>query len=201
MAKYGWEVTTAPSGSVATTAEIRRQLSIAADDHYHDAQLDNMMTAAVSLFEHSTRILLISRIITLTMDCFPDDGDPIDLPVYPVTTFTSITVYQSDVATLWAGSNYVTDLVSRPCRVAPIRDGIWTTSDNRISAVSMVMTVGYALADIPLDIKHSLLMLVAHWFENRETSVMGTLNDIPFGVRAIWDRYNMGETYLVGSHL
>lgn len=55
-------------------------------------------------------------------------------------------------------------------------------------------TLGYAIADrftvVPADLKQAVLMLAAHWYENREATLVGvTGQTIPLGVRDITDSY------------
>lgn len=52
------------------------------------------------------------------------------------------------------------------------------------------VTFGYGQAnDVPQPIRHAILMLVAHWFENREAAQPDRLTDIPFGVDRILSQY------------
>ena len=55
-------------------------------------------------------------------------------------------------------------------------------------------TLGFAIADkfteAPADLKQAVLMLAAHWYENREATLVGvTGQTIPLGVRDITDSY------------
>ncbi|MAZ83133.1 MAG: DNA-packaging protein [Hoeflea sp.] len=63
--------------------------------------------------------------------------------------------------------------------------------------------LGYRFASVewdaetlPDDIRQAVLQLAAHWYENREASVVGvSANAIPFGVREIlaeWREYSFG---------
>lgn len=46
--------------------------------------------------------------------------------------------------------------------------------------------VGYALDDAPADLEQAVLLTAAHWFENRESVVTGTIaTSMPFGVAQI----------------
>lgn len=61
------------------------------------------------------------------------------------------------------------------------------------STAHMARLLGFALDDedefpdgTPADLQHAQLMLVAHWFENREASLVGvTAMSVPFGVQDI----------------
>lgn len=44
--------------------------------------------------------------------------------------------------------------------------------------------------DAPADLQQAILMLAAHWFENREASLAdGTLNEVPLGYRELVSTY------------
>lgn len=54
--------------------------------------------------------------------------------------------------------------------------------------------LGYTIADryggedqdpIPPSVDQAVLMLAAHWYEQRETAIEGSLSDLPFGVSDI----------------
>ena len=49
------------------------------------------------------------------------------------------------------------------------------------------MVAGYATADdVPDKFKQGITLLAAHWYENREATISGTIiRDIPYGVREL----------------
>ena len=58
----------------------------------------------------------------------------------------------------------------------PKEDREWPTADTREDAIKITYTAGYgAASDVPAGIKHALLMLIGHWYENREAVVIGTI--------------------------
>lgn len=58
-----------------------------------------------------------------------------------------------------------------------------TVFDDRSDGVKVEFTAGYgaAAASVPAVLRTAILMIVAHWYENRETSAPGSLTEIPFG--------------------
>ena len=51
-----------------------------------------------------------------------------------------------------------------------------------IDAISLDVTFGWEPAQVPVSLKRAILMLVAHWFTNREAIGDGRLARIPYGV-------------------
>ena len=71
-------------------------------------------------------------------------------------------------------------------------DGIsWPTTYSRPDAITFVFTAGYGDPhDVPENIRHAILLLVTHWFENR-TEAGENMSSIPFGFADL-----IGETKL-----
>ena len=62
-----------------------------------------------------------------------------------------------------------------------------SVNTDRLDAVRIAFDAGYGAADaVPQAIKQAILMIVAHWYEHRETVVVGTgAVDIPLGANAL----------------
>lgn len=46
------------------------------------------------------------------------------------------------------------------------------------------------MARVPADLKQAVLMLVGHWYENREATLVGvSAEEVPFGVQSIIDAH------------
>jgi uncharacterized phiE125 gp8 family phage protein len=57
--------------------------------------------------------------------------------------------------------------------------------------VTVTAAIGYATA--PEDICHALLMLIAHWYENRATVNVGNItSELPFAVNALISNHRRG---------
>jgi uncharacterized phage protein (predicted DNA packaging) len=57
--------------------------------------------------------------------------------------------------------------------------------------VSRWLTVPLAdMTLVPADLRQAVLMLVGHWYENREATLVGvSADEVPFGVQAIIDQH------------
>lgn len=60
-------------------------------------------------------------------------------------------------------------------------------ANDRADGVRVEFTAGYgaSAADVPASIKTAILLMVAHWYSNRETATDGALSEIPFGASAL----------------
>ena len=68
--------------------------------------------------------------------------------------------------------------------VSPKTGFSWPTTFQRDDAIKIEYVIGYGAtrADIPSSVRHALLMLVAHYYENREIELVGANSKtLPFG--------------------
>lgn len=114
-----------------------------------DTELTRFLDQAARDFEDDVRRLIAVGTVVEYYDVWPWDWVPVlELHRAPVDSFTKIEYYDSDgVFQEWDSSNYETDLVSEPARVA-IADGATVTSphlDDRLNPV--VVTYESGLVD------------------------------------------------------
>jgi uncharacterized phiE125 gp8 family phage protein len=67
-------------------------------------------------------------------------------------------------------------------QISPKSGFNWPVTQIRDDAIKIEYVIGYgdAASDVPQTVRHALMMLVAHWYENRETSRMDKM-ETPFG--------------------
>jgi uncharacterized phiE125 gp8 family phage protein len=67
--------------------------------------------------------------------------------------------------------------------VSPKSGFSWPVTQNRTDAIKIEYVVGFGddITDIPQTVRHALMMLVGHWYENREEAQSDKLVDVPFG--------------------
>lgn len=185
--------TSDPAVLAVSITEAKKQLEIYGSEEAHDAQVQRLIEAAVEHVEQYTRRALITQTWRLTLNCFPTE---ILLPRPPVQSVSSITYVDDDgAAQTLSTSLYQTCLDSSPVRIVPAYNQTWPTIRNIPEAVKVTYIAGYGDAgtDVPQQLRHAILLLVAHWFENREAVVVGTsANDVPLGVMHILERLQVG---------
>ena len=178
-------VTTPATGTVVSLAEARRQVSLAEDDTTHDTMLTRLIAAATQLVEIKTlRTLLSTTYLWQTWD-FPSANRPLSLPRNPVSSLESLSYYDTDdveqtIATsdVYLGTGHVATLIPKASL------GSWpSVHELRPDPVSVSFIAGYGAAeDVPQPIRDAVLLLVAHWFVNREAVLTGAIaSDLPLG--------------------
>jgi hypothetical protein len=81
-----------------------------------------------------------------------------------------------------SAGDFIVDTNSEPPRLFPMPGGNWPAALNVPNAVRIHFTAGYgaaAMAMFPARAKLLILLLVAHWYQNRESVTEGTLKVIP----------------------
>jgi hypothetical protein len=65
-----------------------------------------------------------------------------------------------------------------PSRIQPQYGMTWPVPRPTIDCVNIRFSVGYGadFSAVPENLKHAILMLVAHWYENRESVIVGTIS-------------------------
>lgn len=187
---------TAPALEPVTTAEAKLHLRVDGSDE--DALIGSLVSAARDYAERYTRRAFVSQVWRMYMDFFPSCRW-FYLPRSPLISVNAITYKDENgaVQTL-AASAYVADSAQEvPARVALAEgEDDWPETFDEIQAVTVEFTAGYgaAASAVPESIKAAIKLLVGHWFENRETVVIGsTPNAVPLAAMALLDSRRIME--------
>jgi uncharacterized phiE125 gp8 family phage protein len=179
---------TAPTSEPITLAEAKShcRVDISADDTY----IGTLIQAAREWCEAHDWRAYMPQTWELYLDAFPACS-MIELPRPPLTSVTSIKYTDSDgVEHTQSSSEYLVDTVSTPGRIVLKTNYTWPSAVLREANGAYIRFVcGYAsAADVPQPIKQAMLLLIGHWYENRENSTVGAVNrSIEFGVKALLD--------------
>ena len=103
----------------------------------------------------------------------------IDLPYAPLQSVTSVKYIDTGGVeqTFSDGSYTVYTYSSHPGEVGLNYDEEWPQTRRIEDAVIVQFKAGYgdAGSDVPKPILQAMLMLISHWYENRESTVVGTI--------------------------
>ena len=185
---YGLTVLDPPAVEPVSLAEARANSRIDTTDH--DSKLTLSIEAARKWVEEQTETSLVSTQWRWTLDRFPRKRDWLMLPRWPVLSIEAIRYTDADGAT---------QTISLPTvklrknndgrgRIARVDWEAWPTTRVTPDAVEIDFTAGFgpAASDVPAIWKQPILLLVSHWFENAEASIVGTIvAEPPFGVHAL----------------
>jgi uncharacterized phiE125 gp8 family phage protein len=123
------------------------------------------------------------------MAVFPDSGFMLERT--PVSVLTSIKYYDgTGTENTLSASVYGLQTSLEPNRVYLKYLQSWPTVRGQEDDVKVRFTAGYTA--VPAAIKAAILLMVGHFYENREDVVVGRqVNDMPKGSRYLLDPYRL----------
>lgn len=179
-------VQTAPASEPVTLTEAKAHLRV--DFTTDDTYITTLITAAREQVEMVARRALITQTLDLRMSAWPI-GWSFALPRSPVQSITSIT-YTDDQgqAGTMSSSDYMLYTQPDPAIVVLKPNASWPGASLMPGPSIVVRYVaGYGLAaSVPVRYKQACLLLVAHWYENREPVLVGTIYQaLPHAVESL----------------
>lgn len=185
--------TEAPSIDLLTRDEVKTHLRI--DDTAEDVYIDGLIasvTAFLDGWRGRTGRCLLHQTWRQDFRRFPADGC-LRLPMAPVTSIIQIEFSDgADVDQVFDAANYVLAEDALGYFVSLKSGSVWPATDDRIDAVRVTFTAGYAAQDDPdlQGLRHAAMLIIGEWYENREEGGADKdMKDLSFGVRALLAPY------------
>lgn len=177
-------VTVAAGSEPVTLAEAKAQCHVTSSDH--DTALNLYIAAARDYIERYTGIRLVEQTVAFSRATF---RARMVLPVAPVQSIASIEYQDADDAEQTLASSVYDFRGADTLRpIITLAEGqSWPTVYSDAEAVTVTAVVGYA--EVPEALKHACLLLVAHWFHNREG--VGGEKEAPFAVQALLENFRV----------
>lgn len=185
----GVRVDTGPTVEPLTVAQAKAHLRVDGNDD--DTLIEALIAEARLFVENQTGLALLEQTFTASLDNFPRSGK-IELPRAPVTEIVEF-VYddENDVEREIDAADYRLDLITTPARIMPSRDGVWATGwpciPTQTSAVRIQFKAGADdVAGVNPQAVRVMLLLIGHFYENREATISGTIiTDLPNGLQTL----------------
>ncbi len=181
-------IVTPPAEEPVTLTEAKNHLRVDLTDD--DSLISALIVAAREHAEAITRRAFITQTLKLSLDAFPANNGPIYVPMPPLQSVNSLKYFNTGGVeqTLTEGTDYLVDNESEPGRITPAPDTGWPATQNRPNAVSVEFVAGFGDASkVPQGIKQAILLMVGHWYENREAVTMQGNNagELPMAVDSL----------------
>lgn len=164
----------------------RVQCRLAVDDTAEDALLSLYIDAAAEYLEGYTGWSFTTQTHKVTECDFPEE---MYLPfAAPLASVTYVKYYDaSNALTTLSSSVYTVPENEAPALIRRAYTQVWPAVYDREDAVIVEYVTGTAdPANVPFWAKQAILLLVGHWFANRETVIVGTISgSVQFAVDAL----------------
>lgn len=181
--------TVAPAVEPVSLVEAKAHLRV---DHSDDDTMIASLIAASAAHLDGWGGILGRALITQTwQQKFPffPSGLVIGLALAPVQSIDSITYFDGDNAQQTLATSVYTVLNDELGPFVTLQaNQSWPGTYPREDAVTVTYVAGYgdAGSDVPAAIRHAMLLMIGHWYENREGVVVGTNSGkLPLAVEAL----------------
>lgn len=185
-----WKVAVAAAKEPVGLETAKLHCRVDIDDD--DTLIEGLIQTAREWVEDVARRALITQSIDLVMDAFPGVSW-INLPRPPLQSVTHIKYTDSDGnESTFSSDSYMVDTYEEPGRIV-LNDGYSWPGDTLRAAngVTIRFVAGYGdePEDVPQKYRQAILLLVGHWYENREAvsldMVRGGAMPVPMAVKSL----------------
>jgi uncharacterized phiE125 gp8 family phage protein len=170
---------TAPTVEPVTLAEAKLHCRV--DLTADDTLITALIVAARQYLEEAVGRSLVTRTYELTVDL---TADPIPLPMPPLGAVSKVESLDTDggvATTLTLGTHYTIDTVP----VVPTVTVDVPLGDTATIKVTYTAGYGATAATVPQLLRQALLLMVGHWYANRESVAPGDLREVPAAFNAL----------------
>ena len=179
---HSLEIVDAPLITPITIEEVKAQLRVEHDDD--DTILTRLIDVAVAYTD--VRGALGQAMITQKWAQWINANPPqnVSLILGPVQDVTAIKYYDTDgVLQTDDVNNYQVFGTDFATVISPKDSFTWPVSQQRSDAIKIEYEIGYGdeITSVPQTIRHALMLLIGHWYDNREQTGVDELSNIPFG--------------------
>lgn len=186
---------TPPAAEPVELAVAKAHLRV--DHTTDDADIERKVSAARRWAENFLGRALITQTWRLTLDAFPLDGSPIELPLPPLQSVTHVKYRATDgTLTTWSPASYVVNAPAGPTagrgRLYPAYGEMYPTPQDCPSAVEIEFVCGYGdePEHIPAEVAAGIQLRLGDLYAVREDAPAGP--DTKAAQRLLWPLRSLG---------
>ncbi len=164
-----------PAVEPITLAEAKAHLRV--DISAEDTLIQSLIMASRLHIEAALDLALVTQSWRYRRDAWPK-ARGLDMPLRPIQSLTSATVFAHDDSIHAIDTDsFILDGTANPARLVWRGAGTPPTPGRAANGIEIDFIAGFgdAASDVPQPIRQALLLLVAHWYENREPVEIGAV--------------------------
>lgn len=197
----GLSLVTGPALDPISLAEAKAHCRVTSVDE------DGLIAGYILAARQHVETICNRALITQTFDLFIDRDWPyyfdfdwnrnrrqIELPRAPAQSVTTISYIDSAGATQTLNTNqYVVDVTTPIGRIEPAYGVEWPIVRCQPKTITVRFVAGYGSqpGDVPEPIRQAMLLLIGHWYENRETAGSATIGELPMSTASLLAPYRI----------
>lgn len=151
------------------------KLHLKVDTDADDTLISNLIVTARQHIETMTQSVLINQTWRIYFDRWSPDNQML-LPVRPITSVILLKTFSDqDVPSTIDPSHYYADLVSSSPKLILRSSRTWAKPQRVANGIEIEVIAGFgsSASDVPHPLKQAVLILLAHWYENRQIECAG----------------------------
>lgn len=205
MNRIEWSLsrTDGPDAEPIVLADAKSHLCVT--DTASNTLITALIVAAREYVENATHRQLITATWLFCMDRYPTGDGRFELPRPPLSAVNSISWTDTDGNTQdlddGSGEGAVCDwavtTAREPAIVMPKYGTSWPGQPSLMpECVQVEFESGYGASgdDVPAALRQAMLLMIGHWFVNRESTIGGSLIEIPLGAKRLIEPYRVHWT-------
>ena len=156
-----------------TLAEAKAHLRV--DTSAEDTLIQSLIMASRLHIEAALDLALITQSWRIRRDAWPSSRTLV-LPLRPVQSLTTVKLHSDhETSETLDATDFILDGYANPARLVWRGNGVAPAPGLAANGIEIDLVAGFgaAASDVPQPIRHALLLLVAHWYENREPVDIG----------------------------
>lgn len=180
----------APTTTPVVLAEVKDQLRVEHPDD--DVLISRLIKVAIAYTDAQGALghAMIQQKWGQWVHSVPPQS--VRLTIGPVSSVTAVKYYdEAGVLQTDTLSNYEITGTPFTTQIGP-KDGFnWPVTQDRSDAIRIEYVAGYGTSpsDVPETLRHAMMLLIGHWYDNRENTMMDELNNIPYGFDMLLDMH------------
>jgi uncharacterized phiE125 gp8 family phage protein len=172
-----------PAVEPLTLAEAKAHLRLDGTDE--DGPVERLIAAARASVESETRLVMIAQSWRVALDAWPRHRS-VTLPVRPLLSVEAVRAFDAaGAATLVPAEDYEADREAASVTIKPDAAGLAPAVSAGGFAIDFTAGFGPEGGDVPAPLRQAMLMLLAHWFEQRSAVAFDAAQAVPAGAAAL----------------
>ena len=191
----GLSLVTGPTEEPVSLIEAKQHCRIDSTDD--DGLIAGYIIAARMMAEGDTRRAFIAQTWDYTINYgwpLSNGSQRIELPLGKLQSITSVSYVDTNGATqVLAADQYTVITGETGGLIVPAYNVSWPDTRWQMGNVNVRMVVGWLAQEFPQDLRQAMLMIISHWYENRESvsSIGQPPTLVPMATEAILSGYRI----------